>query len=180
MASGTSGMKEVLGKVRMPKRTKEAVAMNKAYEPTQTAVQFWDEVKKELEKRQAGYKKAIDEFKSKGGEAEAVGDNMLLTIGNLRATVIMDVDGNISAVDLHVPLEDDVAEKLLLMANAKTAVFGLAKAEKALEMRKQLRDYVESDGTIVGLNHLANSVILENPMMAGISMIPDDKAKAEE
>ena len=176
----TNGMREVLGKVKMPKRTKEAVAMNKAYEPTQTAVQFWDEVKKELERRQAGYKKAIEEFQRQGGEAAAEGDDMTMLIGELRVTVRMDADGNVRALDMHVPLVDGIDEQLLLMANAKTAVFGLAKAERALEMRQQLRDYVESDGTVTGLNHLANNVILENPLMAAASMIPDDsKTKTE-
>jgi hypothetical protein len=183
MASMNSGMKDVLSKVRVPKRTREAVALNKAFEPTATAIMYWDEVKAELERRKVGYQKALEEYRSKGGTAEGMEDDVKMRIGDLEVIYRCDAKGNVLAVDMHVPMEDDVMDRLALLANGQTAVWGLSKSEKAMEMVKELRDWVETDGVLMGQHNLVNSAILDNPLLTAASMIPDDgredKKKAE-
>ena len=62
------GFSDVLSKVRMNKRTKEAVQMNEAYEPTQTAVQYWDQVKEDLKKRGASYERTFGGSSGQGAD----------------------------------------------------------------------------------------------------------------
>jgi hypothetical protein len=174
MANMNSGMKDVLSKVRVPRRTKEAVALNKAFEPTATAIMYWDEVKAELERRNVGYQKALEEFRSQGGIAEGMEDDVKMRLGDIEVIYRCDPKGNVLAIDMHVPLDDGIMDRLTLLSNGQTAVWGLSKNEQAMEMVKQLRDWVETDGVLKGQHHLVNTAILDNPLLTAAAMIPDD------
>lgn len=180
MASTGSGVKEVLSKVRVPRRTKQAVAMNKAFEPTATAIMYWDEVKAGLEKRRAKYQEALDKYKARGGTAEAVDGDLKLSLGGVELMCRCDDGGNVLAVDMHVPLEDGIEDKLAVIAEGQAAIWGLSRNEKAMEMAKELKEYVETDGMLKGQHNLVNTTILDNPLLTAASMIPDDKEKAKE
>lgn len=175
--NGTKGMSEILGKVRVPKRTKEAAQMGEAYEPTQTAIQYWQAVEAKLKKSRNGYEKAIADFKAVGGTAEGAGDDMILRLKGTSVRVCYDID-QVSAVDTHLPVNADQSD-LDRIANAVTAVIGLSRADAVAGMVRELRAYVENDGYLVGMNSMVNKTVLQNPVLTALTMIPDEsKGKA--
>lgn len=168
-----TGMSEILGKVRVPKKTKEAVAMNESYSPTQTAIQYWQAVEGQLTARRQGYEKALLEFKNAGGFAKDVENNVELSMNGAVVRIIMDASGHIQAVDSYVPFESR-REDMVSISNATTAIIGLGKSEAALRQLKELRAFVENDGLISGMNNLVNRTILENPVLTALTMVPED------
>lgn len=174
------GMSEILGRARVPKKTKEAVAMADQYEPTQTGIQYWAEVETEIKRKASAYQKAIDDYKTRGGTAQPIEDNIELLLNGCKVTVEMDHDGRILAIDSHVPLESQ-SDDMVAISNATTAIIGLSKSEEAQRQIKELRAYVENDGYISGMSQLVNRTILTNPVLTALTMIPEDaKIKAEE
>lgn len=167
------GMSEILSKVRVPKKTKQAAAMNEAYEPTQTGIQYWQTVELELAKRKAAYEKAIQVFKDQGGTAQGLGDNITLSLHGASVTVEMDAAGRILAIVSRVAVGSDT-EDMTALSNATTAIMGLGKSEEAQRQIKELRSYVENDGYIVGMNALVNKTVLQNPVLTALTMVPEE------
>lgn len=167
------GMSEILSKVRVPKKTKQAAAMNEAYEPTQTAIQYWQTVEVELAKRKAAYEKAIEAFKALGGTAQGVGDNIQVSLHGASVTVEMNEEGRILAIDSHIPVKAE-HEDMVSISNATLAIIGLGKSEECQRQIKELRSYVENDGYIIGMNALVNKTVLQNPVLTALTMVPED------
>ena len=74
---GSKGMGAVLEKVKMGKKTKEATSLNESYEPTKTALQFWQMTTDELERRRVEYAANIEAFQAKGGDAKGIEDDLI-------------------------------------------------------------------------------------------------------
>lgn len=182
MAQNTKGLSDVISKVRVPKRTKEATQMNEAYEPTQTAIQYWDGVERKLKDLKAGYERALTKFKDQGGEAHQALDDendMILAIKAVEVRINIDHQGRVVSLDSHLPVEAP-ADDLIKIANATTAIIGLSKSEDALKMAGELRSFVENDGFISGINNLVNRTVLENSVLTALTMVPEEKGKAAE
>jgi hypothetical protein len=174
------GMSEIISKARVPRRTKEAVGMADKYEPTQTGVQYWEQVEQEIKARAAAYQKAIEDYKAHGGTAQSIEDNIELELRGSKVIVEMDHDGQITAIQSRVPMGADPGD-MVAISNATTAIIGLSKSEEAQRQVRELRAYVENDGYISGLSNMVNRTILTNPVLVALSMIPEDaRIKAEE
>ena len=183
MASGTGikgGLGDALSKVRMPKKTKQAVQMGESFGPTQAGIQYWNEVKKELQTRKLAYDKALTKFKEQGGVGGVDADENTLTVElpGTSAKIFLDKDNKVGRVQLDIAA--DRTDQLIDLANAITAVFGLAKSEEALAMTEELHKYLENDGFLTGLNGMANNTILQNAVLTALAMIPEDAKEQTE
>lgn len=178
MATATSGMKDVLSKVRVPKRTKQAVAMNKAFEPTATAIMYWDDVRNALDARKEKYQAAIDAFQAKGGSAEALDDDLKVSLSGVDVIYRCTSSGGVVALDMHIPLNEGVMDVLDAIVEAQEATWGASKNDRAMELIDELQAWVETDGVLKGQHNLANNAILSNPLLTAASMVPDE-AKAK-
>jgi hypothetical protein len=178
MATGNAGMmKDRLAKAKMNKKTKEATQLGPAYEPTKTGIQFWDEVERELVKRKEAYEKALEDYKEAGGEAQVIDANLFELRYKGIIVRLHDDRGKVTRIEMDIPLTDETHEDEIMLANAMTAFYGSAKSETALSTAKDLKNYLENDGYIKGMNSMANQHILENPALTAMSFIPDENKR---
>lgn len=183
MASGTGmkgGFGDALSKVRMNKKTKQAVQMGAAFEATQAGIQYWEEVKKELQTRKLAYEKALGKFKELGGVGGVDAEENTLTVElpGTSAKIYLDGENKVGRVQLDIAA--DKMGQLVELANAITAVFGLSKSAEALQMTEELHRYLENDGFLTGLNGMANQTILQNAVLTALAMIPEDAKEQTE
>jgi D-alanine-D-alanine ligase-like ATP-grasp enzyme len=164
----------------MNRKTKEAVQMGERYEATQTGLQYWDAVKVELETRRKAYETNLTKFKAQGGTGHVDTEHNMIHVElpGTMAEIYLDQDNKVERVVQDI--RADSLGQLTELANAITAMFGLNKSDEAQRMVKELRGYLENDGTLSGMNSLANKTILGNPVLTALAMIPEDaKEKSE-
>ena len=104
-----------------------------------------------------------------GNEVDSIGD-------------VKKIAKELVAMFATVAEEDTVKEiegNVSILTNGIVSMFGINGSEEAHKMAEELRNFLENDGYIKGMNSMANNHILQSDPLTAMSFIPDDIKQKE-